>query len=217
MIYTDDFARELLSAALIPEKNKQYNYKKNSGKILYYYIGEYIKNNKITDRIKIKKGGGIGLPVKGGEQNVDVLLYSKKTKTYEILRATYNKFDDELYIDIRKYREFVKKYGMPGFEIYIDNNYHKYGYIDFCEMNDESILMIYGYSSKLPKSSREEILAEIIDLGILKPIDIINYLEFFIRSHSDIKYSANCREWEKDIKFVEKYKANPQRFLIANC
>ena len=80
--------------------------------------------------------------------------------------------------------------------------------------------MGYGYSvskaNNLSERERHEILAEIVDLGILKVNQIVNLLDFNCRLHSGEQYYWARRKWEIDKAFIENYKVNPNRFLIVD-
>lgn len=67
----------------------------------------------------------------------------------------------------------------------------------------------------LSAKERQELLAEIIDLNILKPEKIVSHIDFALRTHPLPKDDIPRLKWEQDRKFVENYKANPSRFLIA--
>lgn len=75
----------------------------------------------------------------------------------------------------------------------------------------ESVLMQYGYTVSqtegLSATSRQKILAVIIDNRIMTKSEIISYLDFFIsqrssRSNMEIAIS----KWEADREFVENYR-----------
>ena len=65
------------------------------------------------------------------------------------------------------------------------------------------------------KKQRQDILVDIIDLGILEVHKIVRYLNFFIKSHAAECYADARIKWEEDRKFVENYKVNPNRFMIG--
>lgn len=80
-------------------------------------------------------------------------------------------------------------------------------------------MRIYGYTvnrtDDLDLQKRQELLAEIVDAEILSVSSVISYLDFFISSHSSDIYALAIFKWEEDKEFIESYKVNPKRFLIA--
>jgi hypothetical protein len=67
--------------------------------------------------------------------------------------------------------------------------------------------------ANLSTQYRHDLLAEIIDLEILPAPRIVSFLNWLVNIHT---HQSNAQlKWKEDIEFVENYKANPQRFLIA--
>ena len=79
--------------------------------------------------------------------------------------------------------------------------------------------MGYGYNvseaNKLSERERREMLAEIVDLGILTVHQIVNLLDFNCRLHCGDRYYLARAKWEGDKDFIANYRVNPDRFLIA--
>ena len=220
--YTSSEALELLSAAFAKERSRKGILYDNNFKVKATVFTAQ-KTQKALERLRpmeleIRAGGGYySLTMSRREELVDVLLYSPFSQRYELLRATHNKELDCCYCDVGLYRKFIHEHGNPGVKLFF-NGGASYAGDDF-NLRPESILKGYGYSvaqaDQLSTAERQNILSEIIDLGILEIPVIINYLDFFCRSHStDKDFYARLR-WTEDRKFVENYKANPDRFLIA--
>lgn len=213
--YTSEFAREILADIYRSEKNKEYSYKEQRGKIRYYYACDSLKNNLIgSGDLCIKTGGGLkSSKRRGGDQFVDILFYSPFTNRYEIVTVTYNKFDDEYYLDIHKWRRFIQKYGNPNFVPTFESGRNsRLSY----NLRERSILNDYGYKSTLSAQERRAILTEMVDLDIISVSGIIQHLEFFISvpgARDNMYYSRKV--WEEDLKFIENYDVNPERFLVA--
>lgn len=218
LLYTDELARELLAAALRIEKSKRYKYNNMRGRITSIVTFHGIERNQILKRLVIRKGGGLNtLHKRGGDSFVDILLFSPFTRRYEILTTTYNKFDEEYFIDARQWRKFVSKYGNPGIQLLFTHYSESGSYNYEMDLRDSSILMDYGYSSTLTKAARQEILAEMVDLGIISVPRVIQYLKFFIDFNgAKWNMASSRRAWEEDWDFIEKYKVNPDRFLIPH-
>lgn len=214
LLYTEEFARELLAAALRPEKESIYKYKEYKGLIVHATPFSYYEDTLIiTDKIVIRKGGGLHYKKRGGDSFVDLLFYSPYTKRYEIVCATYNKYDDEYFIDIIVWRRFVKNYGNPGFKPIFSTSVYDW---DFSNLKESSILMDYGYSSTLPTKERREILTEMIDLDIVSVRKVLMYLQFFIDvPGAKINMYDSRRAWQSDWEYIKGYKVNPERFLIS--
>lgn len=148
---------------------------------------------------------------------VDLLAYSPFLQRYELMHATYDKRLDYCYADISIFRSFVRKYGNP--RIMIDFGSSSYNRFSYYDLRSESVLMGYGYSvseaNGLSDRERREILAEIVDLEILTVHQIVGLLNFFSTLHSGTRYALSRSKWERDRTFIENYKVNPNRFMIA--
>ena len=132
--------------------------------------------------------------------------------------STYDKALDYCYTDISIFRSHLHKYRSPDLplDFYAKRASHRFSYDD---MASESILMGYNYSvsqaNNLSTYERREILAEIVDLKILTVSRIVRFLDFLCRSRPGEKYSLARSKWESDMKFIQNYKVNPNRFLFA--
>ena len=149
---------------------------------------------------------------------VDLLVYSPLSQRYELMCGTYDKEQRCCYTDIGIFRRFVREHGNPRASIeFFSAVSSKTNYFD---LRSESVLMGYGYSvseaNKLSDRERREILAEIVDLGILKVHQIVNLLDFNCRLHCGDRYCLARAKWERDKAYIETYKVNPNRFLIAD-
>lgn len=176
-----------------------------------------MRNEILAKKLILRQGGGnISSLTSGYYELVDLLLYSPFTKRYELLRATYDKRTGDYYTAPWRFRNFVESYGNPGLNL----NFYSEGrvFADFSEYNAESILMAYGYSAAegvMSEEQRQEILAEIVDLGILSPGRVARFMNFFIRTHPGIRYTSARQKWENDLRFIDNYRVDRNRFLIA--
>lgn len=212
--YKNEFGRELLAATIRYEKNKRFRYGEKNGKIRFAKFLTDLDNSLIAEDICIKKGGGYTSgKTRGGDHFVDILFYSPFTKRYESVTVTYNIFDDKYYLDITKWRRFVREFGNPSIKP-IFSSTRNYNLSD--ELRESSILRDYGYSSTLSTPIRRSILTEMVDLDIVSVRKIVDYLKFFLDFHGakDNMYNS-CKAWSDDWDFIENYKVNPERFLIA--
>lgn len=222
--YSCDEALELLSAAFAKQRKKK-------GVILgqEYDVEMIVYKDKSSTNmpqsilptdLTIRSGGGLfNSSSPGYLEVVDVLLFSPFTQRYELMRSTYDKYDNYCYSDLSVYRAFVNKFGKPSLDLYFDDDSDGGSGRDFDELRTKSILKVFGYSVKkgdnLSPQQRQRILSEVIDLELLTVKGVISLLDFFISTHTNDKYSDARSKWEADKKFVAEYKVNPQRFLIA--
>ena len=217
--YASVEGRELLSAAYAKERNYEGSLHGCSFQVKKKIFAD---NNAVKSicpvMLEIHSGGGYYSSVKNKQYEiVDLLLYSPFSKRYEIIRATLDKEHGYCFSDISLFRQFVREYGNPGIDLSFDMSFSN-EYKGF-DLRSESVLKGYGYSvaeaEQLSTTERREILSEIIDLRILGIPKIISYLDFFCNTHSADKYYIARLRWNEDRRFVENYKANPNRFLIA--
>ncbi len=174
----------------------------------------YLNSLKI-DTIVLRKGGGLyrGLPQHEAEL-IDILLYSPFTGCFEVAHASHDKEHNIFYMDAKVFRGFVEKYGNPGVKIAA----YQIGVSNFSTLRDESILHAYGYvvgNAGLPTQSREALLGEVMDLGMMSVESILNLLELNISTHTGDKNADARACWESDKQFVMSYKVNPERFVVA--
>ncbi|MCD7944195.1 MAG: hypothetical protein LUH43_04825 [Clostridia bacterium] len=222
-------ARELLTAAFHKsreEKNGKLNGREFN--VIWTYPDDH-HYGKLSDRVpfgvlQIGKNGGSYSSLKDGNscEIVDLLLYSPYEKIYKTISATFNKDEGYCYTDICRYRDFVRRYGNPGVipnfdECTKDNSEWCRRYFD--ELDPESFLHSYGYNvsatSNISTKIRQDILAEIMDLELLPQNKIISFLDWLIGSRTQDKNEIARSKWIEDKSFVENYRLNPERFLIA--
>lgn len=159
-------------------------------------------------------GNGGGLKKKNDEKIVDLLIYSHKTKSYEIMKAT-EITDGECYSDIIIYKNFVKKYGLTPLNAQpVSRNDHLGSYDNdhFLLMNEKSILMECGYNvkanSRMSSAERKMLLSDIIDLKILDKQSVARHLTSFITLHTGEMYEDARDKWQSDLDFVLSYDDN---------
>ena len=221
--YTSESGRELLSAAYAEQREGKgiLNGKKYE---VVDRIYPSIETDTLSDyvfltKIRIRPDGGYASSIKSKRYElVDTLLYSLKTNQYEIIRSTHDRFTGECFVDISLYRAYIKKYGRP--DRAPDFGYWPtIGVRSSDELNSESKLKGYGYSVSKEKglstNKRHELLSEVVDLEILTVKQVVNLLEFFIQTHSNDVYIPARAKWSFDLRFIQQYQVNPERFLIS--
>jgi len=154
-----------------------------------------------------------------GIELVYVLLFSPYTQRYELTQATYYKSKNRYGMDIGLFKSFVEEYGKPDVELRFrepGGTPGEFGY----DLRDESILRAWGYSvaaqDDLSPDTRQNILAYIVDLGIMNVAQIVRFLYFLVESRKDGKYSEARKKWMEDILFIQSYRVNPERFIIPD-
>lgn len=212
-ILTDIYKKERTSIEL---DGKKYEVCKMVYRNKYFSSGLEV----MVPEIMIKPNGGYYQSlINNRHELVDVLLYSPFTGRYELARATYNKDRREYFMDINAYRRFYREYGNPGLSIYAEGKQRR-GAGGFCDLRDESLLHAFGYNvnaqENLGSASRQCLLADIIDLELMSQKSVIALLESLIKRFTAAKYNEARLKWQQDLNFVIDYKANPQRFIIAN-
>lgn len=122
--------------------------------------------------------------------------YCKVCKIYFIMESTYEK---------------IRKRGIVLCRICDEKSYMKNSFVNGMRLAQESILMQFGYTVSqtegLSSTSRQKILAVMIDNDVLTKSEIISYLDFFIsqRQHQS-KFGIAVSKWEADREFVEEYR-----------
>lgn len=224
LLYTNNFAVELLSSSYIEERHLSGFYNN-----LPVTINQIVWNWRSVaglpksicpPTINICPGEGCYSSVISQTRKLsNVLLYSSFYNKYVVSNATVINSKD-VYMDPRIFREFIHHYGNPLISLRFINAVPS----DDEDWNDiygtlknESIYRGYGYSAswldRQDSQYRHMLLAEMIDLGMATIPEIKKYLTFLEKSHKSNKYiyAKNC--WKEDRDFVTSYEPNPERFL----
>lgn len=215
--------RELLSAAFAEERARKGILFEKEFQILEIVFAKKhftkLPNYILPVELTIEADGGYITSVKNcNHELADILVYSPLTQRYELMRGTYDKEKNYCYTDISIFRRFVHAYGKPRISFDFNTDYSG-GYSNY-DLRSESVLMLFGYSVSeancLSAEERHDILAEIVDLEILTVHRIVKLLDFHCRLHSGERYWLARSKWISDKDFIENYKVNPNRFLIAH-
>lgn len=127
------------------------------------------------------------------------VYYAEKRDIYFINKSSYD-----------LYRE---KYGLPFLKL-IPGEYSEINY----DLRPESQLHIYGYSLEYgnTKARRQEVLAFLIDSGLMKKNQIQNHIEWLINTHhNSLNYTNACDKWKDDLLFVNEYNIDVQKKILA--
>ena len=224
LTYSQKRARELLTASFYPNRGGHGVLENHTFRVLDV-ISENTKTRYniqdfIPETLYIGKDGGFSSSTKDGNSEiVDLLVYSWRTDCYEIIRATYDRIDNQFYSDISLYRKFVEEYGRPEQKLRFISKGESFLLDAKGNLRDQSILMECGYSvaerDGMTTSERWKLLAEIVDLDILSVSKIVSLLTFFISSHPGKQYELARFKWSKDMEYIKTYNVNPDRFFIA--
>lgn len=92
-------------------------------------------------------------------------------------------------------------------------------YDGFWLNSTEHIIHQYGYNVRsgngMLSTDRQEILAKIINNGVLSKNEIISHLEYCIRMASGREtMSSAIRKWQQDIEFVRKYNIKAEKVAV---
>ena len=91
---------------------------------------------------------------------------------------------------------------------FIDKMYNDISFYSPLRLAGYNVNQISNFSDKY----RREILSHIIDKGIMRKYEIIDYLEYFIRMHKyNAKSDVALEKWNKDLEFVKMYNFHKQR------
>lgn len=218
--YKSPQVRELLTS-VFHDKNKVVEFNEKKISISFIYTGKtWVTSytpSQVIEHLAIKKNGGF-VSINPRYQLFNALLYSPQTQRYEIVKVSYDTESEFYFIDLRNYKDFVNKYGKASVSfVSPDTRYLDSERFDY--LNSESILHECGYNANasigLKDNERQAILADIINLGIMTPSDIIGFLEYLYKRRTAVNMSAARSKWKRDIDFVRNYKTNTSSFVIA--
>ena len=221
ILYSETLARELLTSYLRKERNKKgtidgFDYVVLSAT---YGNGRKVFNARdivFNNSLIIRTGGGtISSSNNANEEIVEMLLYSPFTGRFELIMATHNKKTDVYYTSPSRFREFVKRFGNPGIKIKFFLNGHVVSSIS--NDNAEAFFEMYGYSLRneyCTENTRHMLLAEIVDLGILTPGQVKDNIIHCLMTYSSEDLSSARLRGQSDIRFIDNYKVDPDRFSI---
>lgn len=136
---------------------------------------------------------------------VNVLVRCANSQDVVPITVYYSKAQNKYFLNSASYLMYKKKHGLPYIKLEYyqttENQYH---------MKDQSDLKLYGYSvSKtdgLSQKERQELIGQLIGAGLMEQHQIINHLEWLIRSHQyDERFDDACYAWQNDLEFTYSY------------
>lgn len=136
---------------------------------------------------------------------VNILVRCANSQDIVPITVYYSKSENKYFLNSETYLLYRKKYGLP----YIRLEYYQTSDSKF-NMKEKSDLRLYGYSvSKtdgLPQKERQELIGQLISAGLMEQHQIINHLEWLIRSHQyDERFDDACYAWQNDLEFTYSY------------
>lgn len=220
---------ELLSAAFAAQRDKKGLLHQGNFEAVAVVFPQEAANGvskcMLPWQFRIRTDGGYCSSIKNRNYElVDLLVYSPRSRRFELMAATHDKRENLCYTDISLFRNFIHTYGNPqmpmDFELpsYASHYGIRYDRDCYFDLRSESVLRAYGYTvaeaNGLSSGQRREILAEIVDLQILTVHQIVSHLDFFCQLHSANRYQFARNKWREDKSYIEKYRVNPDRFLV---
>ena len=146
------------------------------------------------------------------------ILLSKSGQAIKI-NTNYCPQCRKYFISYDEYMHYRKLYGVLLGNFKITNG----SFANFeANLAEESILHICGYSvnqtDNLSASVRQNILQYLIDSKVSNKVEVIDYLNFFIKRNGKKQNMTEAvRRWNEDLKWVREYQINSQRhFEIVN-
>lgn len=222
LLYTDDLARELLSAAYLENRHLKGMYE---GKTIF--IRQLIRSKRTVaglpedicpSTITICSGGGYYSSIKSPRYKIaEILLYSSFYDRYELAKSTIVD-SKEVYMDVGIFRKYINQYGSPQNDLrFIHSVSNSDDESEFYNLRKESIYKEYGYSvSCIDGQSteyRHELLAEMVDLRLTTTSEIKKYLTFLEKTHKSDKYIYAKKCWKDDREFIMSYIPDTKRFF----
>jgi len=126
----------------------------------------------------------------------------------------FEKSSGRYFMNEVSYQDIRKRYGLPYLRL--EPATAPPGAAGFAALRAQSPLYMLGYSvseiNGLTMNERRRLLGNIIDSGVLSKGEVINHLEWLIRTRWGSKNNENAiGEWQADIRFLMNYRADEQR------
>lgn len=129
----------------------------------------------------------------------------------------YEKKTSRYFMNEEQYKGLRDRYGLPHLRLRAAGEVVSFG-DGFAELKPNSELNLLGYnvnaSEGLTTDERRKKLGDIIDSGVLRKVEVMNHIEWCIKSHKNILNHENAvSKWREDLLFVQKYKMDAQRIV----
>lgn len=129
----------------------------------------------------------------------------------------YEKKTSRYFINEETYKSLRNRHGLPHLRLRSAADVVSFG-TGFATLKPNSELNLLGYNVNategLTTAERRKKLQDIIDTGALKKVEVMNHIEWCIKSHKNIPNHENAvSKWREDLAFISKYKANAQRIV----
>lgn len=131
----------------------------------------------------------------------------------------YDKKRQRYFMNEVTYTDTLLRYGLPYLRVQLYSTETDI-YRNSHSLNAHSELNLLGYSVSasegLSITQRQELLARIIDSRIMSKTEIINHIEWLIRTRKHIPRMLNAvAEWQADLRFVNGYRMDHQRSICV--
>lgn len=217
--HSNETRRILAEVLLLCEKKIQFREKE------YRYLDRTILKNGLFSCPNSIHIGKIREKKNAGYQSrkyklIDTLLYSPKTKRYEILKGSYDAANETLFFDPAQYLDYLVEYGNPNIILLPlkDNTNDNDDYDWFYLRKEWSIYSMFGYNvnknSNMSSYDRQKILARLIDSGLTTVEETISFLKGVIRDHKGEKYHIAHEKWLDDLEFIKNYRTESDGFAV---
>jgi hypothetical protein len=125
----------------------------------------------------------------------------------------YNRHTRQYFINEVTYTDVRKRYGLP----YLRLAQSKESGHGFGNLKEHSALNLLGYNvsekNGMTSQGRRKLLESIIDSGVLTKAEIMNHLEWLIRTQKQNHMENAVAEWKSDLRHVTAYRAREQRIV----
>lgn len=138
-----------------------------------------------------------------------------KNSTFPVpITVYYEKETSRYFMNEVSYIEARQKYGLPYLKLRFSDGQDKIGTFGWLKKHSELYLLGYSVSmgSGMDTEKRRDLLKEIIDSGVYSKCEVMNHIEWLIKTRNYIDSMENAvREWKSDLEFVSRYDADQQR------
>ena len=154
----------------------------------------------------------------GDHEPVTALFFYPGSPSPAGMTVFYSPHDNIYFVNQKTYDDFRQQYGLPYVSL---NPAPGEPFPSDPNMAEESILHLYGYNVSaadgLTDRERQDILARLMDYGIVTKEKIMRHVEYmiFLREKDPVMQTA-VMKWRRDLAFVSTYRLSDQRTIWIN-